>query len=156
MSVSRKSGRGTTAEPHAGADDRRAVCRYAVVQPRAWLGWWEGEQFLSTPAKVSDISLRGCGMIVEQFPTSQGSVWFCPSGTGTGSSATATSADWIEAKVIESRKRLFGPKVVRIVFRRSFPYDIFKAVVYGPARSGGTMPQLWVPVANVTDDRDFW
>jgi hypothetical protein len=126
------------------------------VEPRAWLGWWENEQFQSTPAEVSDLSLRGCRMTVGQFPTTNGSVWFCPSGTGLGMSATATSSDWIEAKLIESRKRLFGPRVVRIAFRRSFPYEIFKAVIYGRSRSGGTMPQLWIPEVNVTDDRDWW
>jgi hypothetical protein len=103
-----------------------------------------------------DLSLRGCRMTVDRFPDTKTSVWFCPSGTGTGTSATATSSDWIEAKLIESRKRLFGPRVVRIVFRRSFPYEIFKALVYGPERAGGAMPQLWIPEANLTDDRDWW
>jgi hypothetical protein len=127
-----------------------------VAESRAWLGWWDNEQFQSTPAEVLDLSLRGCRMTVDRFPETKASVWFCPLGTGTGASATATSSDWIEARLIESRKRLFGPRVVRIVFRRSFPYEIFKAVVYGRERTGGTMPQLWIPEANVTDDRDWW
>jgi hypothetical protein len=126
------------------------------VEPHAWLGWWENERFQTTPAGILDLSLRGCQMTVDQSPATKTLVWFCPSGTGTGASATATSSDWIEAKLIDSHKRLFGPRIVRIVFRRSFPYDVFKAIVYGRERSGGAMPSLWVPVDNVTDDRDWW
>lgn len=138
--------------PSPGSDDRRRVCRYAVMQSRAWLGWWGGEHFHSTPAEVLDFSLRGCRMIVEQLPPTKDQVWFYASGAG--SNANSTPSDWIESKLIESRKRLFGPRVVQIAFRGSFPYEVFKAVVYGPARVGEPGSPLWAPEGTSGDDRD--
>src|SRR5438067_7945485 len=79
-------------------DDRRGVCRYSVVQTEAWLGWWEGQIFRSTSAHVVDISLRGCMMTVDKLPPKDHSVWFCPPGT--------TPSEWIEATLIESKRRL--------------------------------------------------
>jgi hypothetical protein len=127
------------------ADDRRGSCRYAVVQSRAWLGWWEGEEFRSTNARLVDLSLRGCMMTVDQLPPGGQSVWFCPPGT--------TPSDWIEAKLVESKRRLFGPRVVRIAFRNPFPYETFKNLVYGPEAVGGNVP---APACVPESERDFW
>jgi hypothetical protein len=110
-------------------DDRRSVCRYSSLETRAWLGWWEGEEFRSTDASLVDISLRGCMMTVDRLPAQGETVWFCPPGT--------TPAEWIEAKLVESRRRLLGPRVVRIEFRNPFPYETFKHLVYGPDALGG-------------------
>jgi hypothetical protein len=131
--------------PVSSVDDRRSICRYTVVQRQAWLGWWEGQQFRSTNAQLVDISLRGCMMTVEQLPPKEQSVWFCPPGT--------TPSEWIEAKLIESKRRLFGPRVVRIAFRNPFPYETFKHVVYGPDALGGPLPsEACVPEG----ERDYW
>jgi hypothetical protein len=131
--------------PVSSVDDRRSICRYTVVQTRAWLGWWEGQEFRSTTAHLVDISLRGCMMTVDQLPPKDQPVWFCPPGT--------TPSDWIEAKLIESKRRLFGPRVVRLAFRNPFPYETFKQVVYGPDALGGLMStEPYVP----EEERDFW
>jgi hypothetical protein len=112
------------------------------MRSHAWLGWWENEQFQSTPGEVLDFSLRGCRMTVEQLPPTKDPVWFCASDSGSGLNAIPTPSDWIEAKLIGSSKRLFGPRVVRIAFRRSFPYEVFKAIVYGSARIDRLRSQL--------------
>jgi hypothetical protein len=126
------------------ADDRRSVCRYASIESRAWLGWWLGEQFHNTDARVVDISLRGCMMTVDRLPPEGETVWFCPPGT--------TPSEWIEAKLVESRRRLLGPRVVRIEFRNPFPYETFKRLVYGPdALSGKTVAE---PAPE--SQRDYW
>ena len=62
------------------SQDRRGVCRYSVVQDNAWLGWWEGQAYQTTTAKIIDISLRGASLTVETFPPSEQPVWFCPPG----------------------------------------------------------------------------
>jgi hypothetical protein len=129
----------------ASVDDRRRTCRYSVVQTQAWLGWWEGQAFRSTTAHLVDISLRGCMMTVNQLPPEDQTVWFCPPGTA--------PSEWIEAKLIEAKRRLLGPRVVRIAFRNPFPYDTFKNVVYGPDAVGGQVPEsTWAPEA----ERDYW
>jgi hypothetical protein len=145
MSDPKRMNHTTHGSREAGGDDRRGVCRYGVVEARAWLGWWEGPEFRSTNAHLTNISLRGCMMTVDQLPPRDQPVWFCPPGT--------TPAEWIEAKLIESKRRLFGPRVVRIAFRNPFPYETFKHLVYGPDALGGHMQaQEWVPES----ERDYW
>jgi hypothetical protein len=147
MGTLKKQRRATSIGSRSGArpDDRRSICRYSVVQTRAWLGWWAGEEFHSTNARLVNLSLRGCMVTVDRLPPRDHPVWFCPPGT--------TPSEWIEAKLIESRRRLFGPRVVRLAFRDPFPYETFKSVVYGPDALGGQINGSdWIPEA----DRDFW
>jgi hypothetical protein len=126
-------------------DDRRKVCRYAALATRAWLGWWEDTEFRSTDAQLIDISLRGCMMTVDRLPPPDQTVWFCPPRT--------TPSEWIEAKLIESKRRLLGPRVVRIEFLSPFPYETFKHLVYGPDALGQKTPAAeGVPES----ERDYW
>src|SRR4051794_28031876 len=145
MSAPKKTSGHAIGSPVAGTDDRRVICRYTVVEAQAWLGWWEGEEFHSTKAQLVDISLRGCKLTVENLPPRDHAVWFCPPGT--------TPSEWIEAKLVEAKRRLFGPRVVRIAFSRPFPYETFKHVVYGPDALGGQISTSdWVPES----ERDYW
>jgi hypothetical protein len=118
-----------------------------VVLDNAWLGWWEGQAFQSTAAKVVDISLRGALLNVDAFPPREQPVYFCPPGV-------SSQEEWIEVKVIDSKKRLFGPREVRIVFRKVFPYEIFKNMVYGPDSLPKVETQAWLP--EDADERDWW
>jgi hypothetical protein len=145
MGAPKNSNRRTPAGPALSVDDRRNICRYSVVQTHAWLGWWEGEEFHNTNAQIVDISLRGCMMTVDQLPPKDLAVYFCPPGT--------MPSDWIEAKLIEAKRRLFGPRVVRIAFSRPFPYETFKHVVYGPDALGG---QFSNTEAVPESERDYW
>lgn len=135
------------AKPPAGCAERRSVCRYSVVLEGAWLGWWEGEAFQSTSARIVDLSLRGARLVVESFPPRDRSVWFSPTGIG-------TQDEWIEAKLLDAKKRLFGPREVRVVFRKLFPYEIFKNVVYGPDSFSTPPPPKWLPMD--AEERDWW
>jgi hypothetical protein len=77
-------------------------------------------------------------MTVDQLPPAGQPVRFCPPGT--------TPSDWIEAELIESKRRLLGPRMVRLSFRNPFPYETFKNVVYGSAKVGGLAPSAtWAP-----------
>jgi hypothetical protein len=140
MSASKRLGRG----PSMSTTDRRSVCRYPVVQTRAWLGWWEGSSFRSTDARLVDISLRGCMMTVDRLPPEGRPVWFCPPGTD--------PSGWIEAKLVEAHRRFLGPRVVRVAFIQPFPYETFKNLVYGPAALSGSDPAAEVKGAGV----DYW
>ena len=133
--------------PPPGTQERRSVYRYAVVQDNAWLGWWEGQAYQSTAAKIVDISLRGAMLTVETFPPKEQPVWFCPPGV-------STNDEWIEVKMIGQKKKIFGPREVRIAFRKAFPYEIFKAVVYGPDSFQNAPQATWVP--DDTEERDWW
>jgi hypothetical protein len=137
---------GPAASP-PGTQERRSVCRYSVVQDDAWLGWWEGQTFQSTAAKILDISLRGAKLTVDAFPPKDHPIWFCPPGV-------SASDEWVEIKVIDARKRLFGPREVRVAFRKVLPYELFKAVVYGPDALACSDQPTWVPEDAV--ERDWW
>ena len=45
-------------------------------------------------------------------------------------------------------------KKVRVAFRKAFPYEIFKAVVYGPETFKAAPQPNWVP--EEADERDWW
>jgi hypothetical protein len=139
----------STVEPASlrGKPERRRVCRYAVVQDKAWLGWWEGESFQSTAATIVDISLRGAYLTVDRHPPKDQPIWFCPPGI-------TTNDQWLETRMIDARKKFLGPREVRLSFRLLFPYEIFKAVVYGP--DSFTTPRPAVLTAEDSEDRDWW
>jgi hypothetical protein len=141
----KRSGRYDT--PPAGTGERRSVCRYSVVQDSAWIGWWEGQTYQTTAAKIIDISLRGALLHVDTLPPKDQAIWFCPPGI------TATD-EWIEVKTINLRKKLFGAREVRVAFRKIFPYEVFKAVVYGPDAIRTVEKPAWLP--EDATDRDWW
>jgi hypothetical protein len=118
-----------------------------VVQDDAWIGWWKGDAFQSRAAKILDISLRGALLTVETFPPKGYPVLFCPAGVAAGE-------EWIEVKVIATKKKLFGPREIRVAFRKAFPYEVFKAVVYGPDAYTTVKPPPWVPME--AEERDWW
>ncbi len=146
MALNRQSTREEPSPP-PGTRERRSVCRYSVVQDTAWLGWWEGQAYQSTAARIIDISLRGALLNVDNLPPLEQPVYFCPPGV------TPTD-EWIEVKVISARKKMFGPREVRITFRKVFPYEIFKAVVYGPDAMKSVESPIWLP--EDAADRDWW
>jgi hypothetical protein len=133
--------------PPPGTRERRSVCRYSVVQDSAWIGWWEGQTYQTTAAKIIDISLRGALLHVDTLPPKEHAVWFCPPGI-------TANDEWIEVKTINLRKRLFGAREMRVAFRKVFPYEIFKAVVYGPDAIRTVEQPAWVP--EDATDRDWW
>ena len=142
--------RGSNPEHRSGCpssrDERRQACRYPVVNDQAWLGWWVSQAFVNTPARILDISLRGAKMTVEIVPPPELDIWFCPH--------VVKPPQWIEAKQVPAKKRIFESRKVRIMFRKIFPYETFKALVYGiEARRGYELPYLVLPEE---DDCDHW
>ena len=147
MTFTKRTNRPPITSPPPGTQERRSVCRYSVVQDNAWLGWWIGDVFHNTPAKIVDISLRGTLLSVETFPPKDQPLFFCPPGT-------KEIEEWIEVKLIDMKKKLFGPREVRLAFRKVFPYEVFKAVVYGPDAFQQVEQPVWLP--EESEDRDWW
>jgi hypothetical protein len=123
--------------PPVGTGERRASCRYAVAAARAWIGWWEDSQFRQVAADIEEVSLRGARLIVERFPPDGRPVWLHPPG--------GASDDWLEVRVVETKKRLFGPRQLRVAFCKALPYEVFQAVFSGPNAVGGAKPEDGVP-----------
>lgn len=137
--------RGPTHTP--GTRERREVCRYDVVQGEAMIGWWEGPAFRSTPAKIVDLSSHGAMLVIETFPPGDRTFWFRLPGV-------PAQDDWFEVKLISRKKKLFGPREFRINFLKVLPYEVFKAVVYGPDALRPYDPPAWLP--EDAADRDWW
>lgn len=119
------------AAPPPGQPERRAGHRYPVVEDHAWLGWWDGPSFVTTPSRVLDLGLRGALLAVDAPPLRDRSLWFCP--------PSSPNPEWLEAALVQSSENVLGQREVRITFRRLLPYDTFKTLVYGnpePAADG--------------------
>jgi hypothetical protein len=148
VSIHRRSGREHDISLPLGVDERRASCRYAITDARAWIGWWEGPQFRHVAADIEDVSIRGARVSVERFPPEGQPVWFHPPG--------AAPDGWLEVRVVEAKKRLFGPRQLQLVFRKTFPYEMFKAVVYGLEAVRGVRPQDEGPEGRSREHGGAW
>jgi hypothetical protein len=84
-------------------------------------------------------------MVVDRLPPQDQTVWFCPPGTA--------PLEWIEARLVECKRRLLGPRIVRIEFRTPFSYETFKHLVYGPDALGKQRSDA-EPVPE--SRRDYW
>jgi hypothetical protein len=102
------------------------VCRYPTKTTEALLGWWNGTSFVHVPAHIINFSTVGCWVETSQVVdrVEKQSVWLCPLGFRT--------AVWTEGTVVSVKKRFLGKYQFRIKFLTTFPYDAFKALVYGP------------------------
>jgi hypothetical protein len=84
-------------------------------------------------------------MVVDRLPPLDQSVWFCPPGTA--------PLAWIEARLVECKRRFLGPRIVRIEFCTPFSYETFKHLVYGPDALGKQRSDA-EPVPD--SRRDYW
>lgn len=147
MGLGRWKGNLSNPSPRGETADRRRVCRYAVVKEKSWVGWWEGTKFESTAARILDISLRGALLNVDRFPPLGVSVWLCPPDVD-------AQDEWLEMKVLEVRKKIFGKRQARVTFRNIFPYETFKKLVYGPEAFKSPAQPAWL--SDDAADKDWW
>jgi hypothetical protein len=105
--------------------DRRGSCRYRVQFHDALLRWPGGPDFVQIPARLLDLSLTGCLLELPRIPqrTERQPIWF--------RSAADPNETWVEGVVLSIRKSFMKPCRMRIVFNDSFPYELFKKLVYG-------------------------
>jgi hypothetical protein len=106
--------------------ERRSATRYAANNPPAFLGWYEGDRYRSTPVKVIDLSLSGIQVEVEGFPPSQGEVWLSVVGQ--------KPSQWIEVSIVKRSREwqhLRLRRRLRLKFLESCPYDFFEVAIEG-------------------------
>ncbi len=111
--------------PSCSPEDRRAAYRQTATFGRAWLGWHEGQAFLSRPAFVLDISMGGCLIAAEGEPPMYRTVSIRLDGP--------LLPVWFEARVLQVRGGDAAIRAVRLIFADSCPYELFMAVAYGQA-----------------------
>lgn len=97
--------------------EQRQACRYEASDFEAQIGWWEGEEFRSHPARLVNVSHNGALIVTEARP---------PQGTTVGLCLEEPEpTDWVEARLIES----CGGHQLRLAFLESCPYEFFKAAI---------------------------
>jgi hypothetical protein len=117
--------------------DQRASQRYAAVGGRSWLGWYEGSRFQQTPAWILNISASGCLIAADAPAPLDRSIWLRLD--------DAAVPDWSEVRVISHQRTNAGLLASRLVFRGTCPYDMMKAVAFGPShqRPGPEPSRSW-------------
>jgi hypothetical protein len=115
------------------AGDRRRAPRYETNGVPASVGWYDGTDYRTTPARLIDISLGGLSAWTQALPTVGASAWF--------RLGEEDTSPWVEAVVVEAAavkvSRLFWARSrprVRLRFVASCPYDTFKTAIEGFAR----------------------
>lgn len=116
-----------------GTEERRKSPRFAVGNNRVWLGWWTGESvFVTTAARIVNISLGGAFLSPENPPPQDRPCWLC-----LGVPEPVDSVELTVIEVMTTRQGQFG---VRAQFREPCPYGFFKAVVDGTERVPALTP----------------
>lgn len=120
---------GTSAPP----DERRKSPRYAAGTNQVWIGWWsDGGAFVTTAARIVNISLGGAYVSPESPPPQDRPSWLCQ--------GIPEPVDSVEVGVIEVVASRQGQYGIRVKFREPCPYSFFKAVIDGTANPAALAP----------------
>jgi hypothetical protein len=108
-------------------DERRASHRYPALGDggRSWLGWYEWSNFRQVAAWILNISSGGCLLAADAPAPHDRAIWLRLD--------NAAVPDWAEVRVIAHQRTNAGLLATRLAFRSSCPYDVMKAVAFGPA-----------------------
>jgi hypothetical protein len=105
-------------------NDRRNAHRYSPARDCLRLGWWEGKRFRTISAGLHNLSITGALIQMEEdgWP-GVGKVWISLCGQEV--------VHWVQAEILEASSEPEGPRCVRMKFPEPFPYEVFKAAVWG-------------------------
>jgi hypothetical protein len=118
--------------------NRRSSRRFAALSRPALIGWVEGEEFVTAPASLRDVSLSGLSALADVTPAKSSTVWV--------SLSDHSQARWVKAVVVEVKRlrRLLtyrrSPHLIRMRFGLGCPYTFFRAAV-GDTHSQATGPE---------------
>ena len=107
----------------AARKERRTSHRYTPVREDVCLGWWEGRQFSTVPARLRSLSTSGALVDVENGRPAAKRVWICVSGQ--------SPVQWVAANVLDDEEDTPEVGCLRLSFPETFPYEPFKAAVWG-------------------------
>ncbi len=113
--------------------ERRDSHRYTPVMEQACLGWWEGREFRSVSARLRNLSSSGARVVVEGDRPAAQRVWIWVAGQ--------PKIRWVPATLLAEMEDEPEPGSLRLSFAEPFPYESFKAAVWGEqGRHCGSSP----------------
>jgi hypothetical protein len=110
--------------------NRRNSHRYSPARDQVCLGWWEGKTFRTIPAQLKNLSTSGALVGMEQGCPPLTKIWICLAGQHL--------KRWVQAEIVESAADDDNHGSIRMKFPEVFPYECFKAAVWGDLNSNGT------------------
>jgi hypothetical protein len=104
------------------SQERRSTPRYLPVVEKARVGWWEGGQFRSEPARLHNIGHGGAALRFDEDVLCTTSVWMCVVGN--------SPTEWVPANLASSFDATAegDARQLRIQFTDGCPYEVFKQV----------------------------
>jgi hypothetical protein len=97
----------------------------------ACLGWNEGDEHRYTKAEIVNVSMTGIVLRVDDLPPEKCSLWV--------RLEPPHPTEWVGAELVKVESGSGKSSTVRLRFRTSCPYDIFKAAVNGFTHQSGFM-----------------
>jgi hypothetical protein len=113
--------------------EQRACQRYPAIGGRSWLGWYVGSQFEQTAAWILNLSASGCLTVADRPVPADRSLWLRLDDPAV--------PDWAEVRVVGHHTGNGGMLALRLVFRGACPYELMKAVAFGPTQNRPTQPE---------------
>ena len=113
-------------------NDRRNAHRYALARADIHLGWWQGQQFQTTAARLRNLSVFGALVQLEEGAVGPAGVkaWICL--------ASQSAKHWVQAEVVEVSPEVpESPCLARLKFLDAFPYESFKTAVWDDGLARG-------------------
>lgn len=101
--------------------ERRRWLRYEPRERRVYLGWWQGETFRTTTARLRDVGRGGATVEADGLLPEDVSAWIC--------SILDDAGGWIETAVRPVFRRPRGPHRLRLVFRDTSATEAFLEAV---------------------------
>ena len=126
--------------------DRRTSHRYTPARDDVCLGWWEGRQFSTVLAKLRNLSTSGALVEVENGRPTAKRVWICLAGLA--------PIQWVAATVLDDADDSPESGLLRLNFSESFPYEPFKAAVWG--EQGGNHAAAAPPAQDLPSTPSSW
>lgn len=110
-------------ENGSGFSDRRKAARYVPLMDLGHLGWWDGLEFRSLTVRLLNLSLEGAAVLLNEPAPTEAAVWVSIVGL--------EWAGWASADVIGTLLTEEKTSIVRVLFLKPLPYEVFRISVWG-------------------------
>jgi PilZ domain len=109
--------------------ERRQSSRYPLEVDNVHVGWWDGPEFRSEPAKTEDLSAGGVRLRLSGLVVPSEKVWV--------RFAVAPASEWLPGRVVDTVREGDSHGCIRVELSNGCPYDVLKALTWGASTTSG-------------------